>query len=132
MKDEFPSIIEQTQSLDPTVIREQRMQELKNIADYRRQRLDTIKEWSKDPAATRLKIEAKGDEVREALQAHIAKKAEAGEVYKIQVTEKASTWTSDGTITEVNGFKVIAKAPIKLKWYQKLMNYIKELLNDKM
>jgi hypothetical protein len=61
------SIINFTYELDRSVYLAQRMEELRQLAEYRKQKIETIKEWSKDPEAARQKILAKTKETGEGI-----------------------------------------------------------------
>lgn len=60
-------IINYAYELDQSVYLAQRMEELRQLAEYRLQKVEIIKEWSKDPEAARQKILAKTKETGEGI-----------------------------------------------------------------
>lgn len=118
----FPSVIEQSMEMDPEVLRAQRMQEIKDLAEWRSRRLIAYKEWS-DPKKREAKKAAyeKDMEDGKAKLADIIKDEKFHE--KFQETFGVMNGKSTFQIKEIAN-----ESPLQREtnpWYKRISKFIK-------
>ena len=105
-----PGIVIQHIELDPAVLRAQRMQELRDLAEWRHRRLNLIKEWS-DPVK------------RAERQARFAEEHAAAQKIWAEQLEEDNKPSAQKPFFERIHVRPITN-PRPLKWYQRLWRKI--------
>lgn len=99
-----PAYVIEHHELDPSVLRAQRMAELKDIAEWRRRRLNKIMEWSNPEKRAKI------------LAASEREMGEAKRIWAEQLKENLKPLDPKGCLFQI---RPITK-PRALKWYQRV------------
>lgn len=117
VSDLIPGYVSHFQQLDPEVIRAQRLQELKDVAEWRARRLQAYKDWA-DP------------EKREAMKAKVAKemldereKLSGTFIDDYRVRTVRQDRFIDGLSERIKVTPIVKPLP-KRKWWQRLLDWI--------